>query len=131
MEDSKKCIPPPGYGSHSTQANFTSSVESRGALPNVRMFPSDKSSHVPTSVGGTTAAPLSGHVSIAGSTSIHVQAQLPSNEVRAHIISSGFPISHQGRDSSSILHGVERPLNGTYGPQMQGNLFRENFLFSL
>lgn len=122
MEESKKYIPPSGYGSHPTQTNFTSSVESRGALPSVRMFPSDKSSHVlPTSMGGTAAALPSGHVSVAGST--QVQAQLPSNEVRAHIISSGFPISHQGRDSSSLLHGTERPLNGTYGSHMQGNIF--------
>ncbi|XP_022151303.1 uncharacterized protein LOC111019267 isoform X2 [Momordica charantia] len=121
MEDSKKYIPPSAYGSHPTQTNFTPSVESRGALPTVRMFPSDKSSHVPTSVGGTAAALPSGHVSVTGSSSIQVQAQLPSNEVRAHIISSGFPISHQGRDSSPFLHGVERPLNGTYGSQMQVN----------
>lgn len=123
MEDSKKYIPPSAYGSHPTQTNFTPSVESRGALPTVRMFPSDKSSHVPTSVGGTAAALPSGHVSVTGSSSIQVQAQLPSNEVRAHIISSGFPISHQGRDSSPFLHGVERPLNGTYGSQMQGKAF--------
>ncbi|CAK9321799.1 unnamed protein product [Citrullus colocynthis] len=120
MEDSKKYVPPPGYGSH-PQKNFSSSVESRGPLPTVRMFPSDKSSTVPTSVGGTAGTLPSGHVSVAGSTSIQVQAQLPSNEVRAHIISSGYPIGHQGRDSSSLLHGIERPLNGTYGSQMQVN----------
>lgn len=123
MEDSKKYVPPPGYGSHPTQKNFSSSVESRGPLPTVRMFPSDKSSTVPTSVGGTAGTLPSGHVSVAGSTSIQVQAQLPSNEVRAHIISSGYPIGHQGRDSSSLLHGIERPLNGTYGSQMQGIFF--------
>ncbi|XP_038904765.1 uncharacterized protein LOC120091039 [Benincasa hispida] len=121
MEDSKKYVPPPGYGSHPTQKNFSSSVESRGPLPTVRMFTSDKSSPVPASVGGTVGTLPSGHVPVAGSTSIQVQAQLPSNEVRTHILSSGYPIGHQGRDSSSLLHGIERPLNGTYGSQMQVN----------
>ncbi|KAG7015540.1 PHD finger protein [Cucurbita argyrosperma subsp. argyrosperma] len=120
MEDSKKYIPPSGYGSHPTQKHIISSIENRGPLPSVRMFPSDKSSPVPNSVGGTAGTLPSGHVSVAGSTSMQVQPQLTGNEVRAHNISSGFPINQQGRDPSS-LHGIERPLNGTYGSQMQVN----------
>ena len=123
MEDSKKYIPPSGYGSHPTQKHIISSIENRGTLPSVRMFPSDKSSPVPNSVGGTAGTLPSGHVSVAGSTSMQVQPQLTGNEVRAHNISSGFPINQQGRDPSSLLHGIERPLNGAYGSQMQGILF--------
>ncbi|KAE8650124.1 hypothetical protein Csa_010729 [Cucumis sativus] len=121
MEDSKKYGPPPGYGSHTTQKGSSSSVESRGPLPTVRMFPSEKPGPVPASVGGTAGTLPSGHGSVAGPTSIQVQAQTPSNEVRSHIISSGYSIGRQGMDSSSLLHGTERPLNGAYGSQMQVN----------
>lgn len=123
MEDSKKYGPPPGYGSHTTQKGSSSSVESRGPLPTVRMFPSEKPGPVPASVGGTAGTLPSGHGSVAGPTSIQVQAQTPSNEVRSHIISSGYSIGRQGMDSSSLLHGTERPLNGAYGSQMQGISF--------
>ncbi|XP_008449200.3 uncharacterized protein LOC103491150 isoform X1 [Cucumis melo] len=121
MEDSKKYVAPPSYGSHTTQKSSSSSVESRGPLPTVRMFPSEKSGPVPASVGGTAGTLPSGHSSVTGPTSIQVQAQIPSNEVRSHIISSGYSIGHQGMGSSSLLHGTEKPLNGAYGSQMQVN----------
>ncbi|KAK9268865.1 hypothetical protein L1049_001389 [Liquidambar formosana] len=103
MEESKEFA----YSSQRLQTSFGPAAESRGTSNNVRVFPSDKSSHPPVSSGGfPTTSPL-GHVSAATSTSL--PHQLPTNEVRSSMVSSGLPSSQSGRDSSSLaLPRVER-----------------------
>lgn len=126
MEESRKySTQPSAYSStHPVQTSLNSAAESRGSSHAARMIPSDKPNHAQVSTGGlSTSLPL-GHVS---TTPTSVQHQLPTNEVRAPVFSSGLPSSHLGKDSTSALPRVERTQvkqdagPSSYASQGQGN----------
>ncbi|XP_024021193.1 uncharacterized protein LOC21395655 [Morus notabilis] len=108
MEESRKYVAQSTPYTQPIQTSFNTAVETRGMSHTVRMIQSDKQSHPPISSGVTSASLPLGHVSTATPPSI--QYQLPTNDVRPSVVSSGFPISSNlGRDSSSsILPRVER-----------------------
>lgn len=125
MEESRKnTAHPSAYSSHPMQTSFTAAAGSRGISPAMRTIPSDKPSQTQISTGGASVSLPLGHVS---TTSTLVQHQLPANEVRTSMLSSGLPSSHLGRDSSLALPRVERtqvkPDGGpsSYASQGQGN----------
>ncbi|XP_015901245.3 uncharacterized protein LOC107434305 isoform X1 [Ziziphus jujuba] len=106
MEEPRKYnAHPSAYSSHPMQTSFGTAAESRGVSPAMRMIPSEKPSLTQISTGGASASLPLGHVS---TTPTSVQHQLPANEVRASMLSSGLPSSHLGRDSSLALPRVER-----------------------
>ncbi|KAF4378063.1 hypothetical protein F8388_020699 [Cannabis sativa] len=116
------------YTSHSLQTSFNTGAESRGSPHTLRMIPSDKQTYLPVS---SVAAPASlpiGHVSTA--TSASMSYQLPTSDVRAPTVSSGFISNNLGRDSPSLaLPRIERPQFKLDGPnvpslasQGQGNI---------
>ncbi|PON94168.1 Autoimmune regulator [Trema orientale] len=112
MEESRKYAGQSSpYASHPLQTNFNPAAESRASPHTLRMIPSDKQSHQPmSSVGAPTSFPL-GHVSTEPPAS--VQYQLPTNDVRASTVSSGFTSNNLGRDSpSSALPRIERAQYG-------------------
>ncbi|XP_008227014.1 PREDICTED: uncharacterized protein LOC103326553 [Prunus mume] len=128
MEESKKYSAQPAtYPSPPLKTNFNAAAETHGMSHTVRMIPTDKPSHAPIS-GGFPVSSSVVHVSTVTPTS--AQYQLPTNEVRASMVSSGLPSSHLGRDSSSpALPRVERAQfrsdGGPNGPsfafQVQAN----------
>lgn len=128
MEESKEFVTHSAtYSSQRLQSTFGSATENRGPQHTMRMFPSDKPSHAPISSGGFQPASPLGNVSTATPTPL--PHQLPPNEARAPMVSSGLATSNLGRDSSSLsLPGVERthfrmdgrPNGSSYPPQVQG-----------
>lgn len=102
MEESKEFVAHSAtYSSQRLQSTFGSPTESRGPQHTARMFPSDKPGHPPISSGGFQPASPLGNVSAATTTPLPYQ--LPPNEVRSSIASSGLATSNLGRDSSSSL----------------------------
>lgn len=108
MEESKKYAGQSSqYTSHSLQTSFSPAAESRGSPHTLRMIPSDKLSHQPTSSVAAPASSALGHVSTA--TPASVQYQLPTSDVRASTVSSGFTSNNLGRDlPAAALPRVER-----------------------
>lgn len=126
MEESKKFSV--HSGSYTSQAQPLQTSIGGGTVENhvpshaIRMFPSDKSSHVAISSSVTLAS-----TSIATSTTL--QHQSTGNETRAPMVSGGMTGSHLGRNSSSLsLPKVEQAQfkvdgasNASYVLQVQGN----------
>ncbi|RVW29962.1 hypothetical protein CK203_101373 [Vitis vinifera] len=93
MEESKEFVAHSAtYSSQRLQSTFGSPTESRGPQHTARMFPSDKPGHPPISSGGFQPASPLGNVSAATSTPLPYQ--LPHNEVRSSIASSGLATSN-------------------------------------
>lgn len=115
------------YTSQQSQTKLAAAAENHGTSHAVRMFPSDKPNHAPTSSGGFHPASPLAHVSSSNSTSLPYQ--LPTSEVRP-MVSSGISSSHLRKDSSSLsMPRFERPhfrLDGSsngasYTSQVQAN----------
>ncbi|KAL5548487.1 hypothetical protein UlMin_003718 [Ulmus minor] len=98
MEETRKYVAQStAFASHPMQTSFSTQ----------RMIPSDKQSHPPSSSVNISATLPQAHVSTATPTS--VQYQLSTNDMRAPMVSSGFPNSNLGRDSTSLgLPRVEK-----------------------
>lgn len=112
--------------SHGLQTNMSAVAENRGKANTTKMFPSDKAKPAPVSSGVFHPILPPAHTSAANSTSLPYQ--LPANEERKPMVSSGLTNSLPGKVSSPSLSTVERPSfrldqrpNG-YVPQMQANV---------
>ncbi|KAM1041199.1 hypothetical protein ACFX13_031150 [Malus domestica] len=102
MEESKKFsaqAQPAAHPSLPLKTSLNAAAETHGMPHNVHMIPTSKPSHAPISSGGFPVSPSLFHASTA--TPAPTQYQFPNNDVRASMVSSGFPSSHLGRDSSS------------------------------
>ncbi|XP_048420174.1 protein piccolo isoform X1 [Pyrus x bretschneideri] len=134
MEESKKfsaLAQPATHPAHQFKKSFNAAAETHGMPHTVHMIPTSKPSHAPISSGGFPVTPSLVHVSTA--TPAPTQYQFPNNDVRASMVSSGFPSSHLGRDSTTptglrIERAQFRSDGGpnanasSYASQVQANL---------
>ncbi|KAL2316702.1 hypothetical protein Fmac_030578 [Flemingia macrophylla] len=131
MEEAKKyaasSTPSTTHTPQPLQTTIGGPVDNRVPSPVVRVFPSDKSSHPAISSMGTVLS-IPAHVSAGSSATL--QYQSTGNEVRSPLVSGVVPISHLGRNPSSVvLPKVEHPQfrvdagsNGaSYMMQVQAN----------
>ncbi|KAM1100827.1 hypothetical protein PS1_007228 [Malus domestica] len=126
MEESKKfsaLAQPATHPAHQFKKSFNAAAETHGMPHTVHMIPTSKPSHAPISSGGFPITPSLVHVSTA--TPTPTQYQFPNNDVRASMVSSGFPSIHLGRDSTTptVLRVERAQFRSDGGPNANASSY--------